>query len=93
MPGEFNQDNAPTEQCEHYFFSFAFFVELYFSVIVFVIRTHEPGGYWGKGAISLVATWLGRSERPFWNFFLRRRCFSRMSNAACIPADTAVLIQ
>lgn len=57
------------------------------------IPTRNPGGYCGKGPISLVATWLGSSERPFLNFFRRRRCFSLMSKAACIPAAAAVLMQ
>lgn len=55
-------------------------------------RTQVSGGYLGKGAISLVATWLGRSPLPC-RFLRRRRCFSLISKAACILADTAVLIQ
>lgn len=57
------------------------------------IRTQNPGGYLGKGAISLVATLLGNSERPLRNFLRRRRCFSLISSAACMPAETAVLMQ
>lgn len=57
-------------------------------------HTTNPGGYWGKGWISLVAIWLGNAAlSPFLNFFRLRRCFSRMSKAACIPADAAVLMQ
>lgn len=42
--------------------------------------------------MSLVATWLGRSPLPC-RFLRRRRCFSLISKAACILAETAVLIQ